>query len=261
MIMKAEDIRISFRKERQLFRRERQEILHGVSLNLKQGECLGLVGESGSGKSTLAKVLCGLNRPDSGSVEIGGLSLYGGDRQERQSLRHEIGIVFQEYTSSVNPYFHIETVIEESLRACGKTKKRKSEWDDLIDSLLTRVGLPLSYRKKYPHELSGGELQRVCIARTLALEPRIIVFDEAVSSLDGATQVIVMDLLNEIQKDLGLSYIFITHDLTTITYMCDRVTFLKDGLVVEELENLDELKDLKNPYARKLIESVLCLDA
>lgn len=261
-ILEAKDIVVSFRKETQtkIFGKERQEILHGVDLFLKKGECLGLIGESGSGKSTLGKVLCGLLKPDSGNVIVDDIDLYNATRKEREGLKHKISIVFQDYTSSVNPRFYMESVIGESLRAYGRSGHTVADMDGEISRLLQRVGLDDSFRKRYPHELSGGELQRVCIARSLAINPDIIIFDEAISSLDAATQTIVMDLLIDIRKDSDISYLFITHDLVAITYMCDSVLFMQDGNIVEQVEKVADIKNISNPYAQKLLHSVMGID-
>lgn len=231
MLLEAKDIRVSFRKENQtrLFGRERQEVLHGLSIDLEEGECLGIIGESGSGKSTFGRVLCGLLAPDSGTVRLDGLDLYGRlPRADRARIQSSISIVFQDYTTSANPRFRVQGIIGESFRALrlkGAVISREAQRKETIE-LLERVGLDESFLTRYPHELSGGQLQRVCIARAVALKPRFILLDEAISSLDAATQIQVMDLLKDLRRDLNLSYVFITHDLTAITYFCDRVRFL-----------------------------------
>lgn len=261
-MLQADNIVVSFRKETQtrIFGKERQEILRGIDLNLAKGECLGIIGESGSGKSTLGRVLCGLLKPDSGSVQVNGTPLYSPSKQERAQVKRSISIVFQDYTSSVNPRFHIETVIREPLRAFQRGGGRVTDFDQEISRLLQRVGLNDSFKKRYPHELSGGELQRVCIARALAIQPEVIIFDEAISSLDAANQTLVMDLLIDIRKERDISYLFITHDLVAITYMCDAVLFMQDGHIVERVERLAEIKNISNPYALKLLHSVMNID-
>lgn len=262
MLLEAKDIRVSFRKENQtrLFGRERQEVLHGLSIDLEEGECLGIIGESGSGKSTFGRVLCGLLAPDSGTVRLDGLDLYGRlPRADRARIQSSISIVFQDYTTSANPRFRVQGIIGESFRALrlkGAVISREAQRKETIE-LLERVGLDESFLTRYPHELSGGQLQRVCIARAVALKPRFILLDEAISSLDAATQIQVMDLLKDLRRDLNLSYVFIAHDLTAITYFCDRVRFLHNGSFVEAVDDMSRIGDIRNAYARDLLRAVM----
>lgn len=211
-MLELKNINVSFRSERQdkIFGHTRQQVLFDVSLAVKEGTCLGILGESGSGKSTMGRVLCGLLKPDSGEAVLDGVSVYA-SRAGRRNLQNKLSIVFQDYTTSANPRFRIRDIIGEGLtvqeRREGKKLDRKAE----ISRLLELVGLPADFADRFPHELSGGQLQRVCIARAVACKPEIILFDEAISSLDAHTQVQVMDLLRELKDRLGLTYIFITH--------------------------------------------------
>lgn len=261
MLLEARDIRVSFRKENQtrLVGRERATILHGVSLELEKGECLGIIGESGSGKSTLGRVLCGLLRPDSGKVLLNGTPLYGRHTPEELArIRNRISIVFQDYTTSVNPRFRVSTILHESFRAlrrAGRTIPAEEEYRTAY-ALLERVGLRADFMHRYPHELSGGQLQRVCIARAVAIEPEVILLDEAVSSLDAATQVQVMEMLRDLGRDIGLSYLFITHDLMAITYFCSRVRFMHNGRFVEAVDDMSRIGEISNGYARDLLHAV-----
>lgn len=229
-----------------------------MSLTVKEGTCLGILGESGSGKSTMGRVLCGLLKPDSGEAVLDGVSVYA-SRAGRQNLQNKLSIVFQDYTTSANPRFRIRDIIGEGLtvqeRREGKKLDRKAE----TSRLLELVGLPADFADRFPHELSGGQLQRVCIARAVACKPEIILFDEAISSLDAHTQVQVMDLLRELKDRLGLTYIFITHDLTSITYLCNDVLFLYQGRVTENLP-VERISETKDEYARKLLESIVVFD-
>lgn len=229
-----------------------------MSLAVKEGTCLGILGESGSGKSTMGRVLCGLLKPDSGEAVLDGVSVYA-SRAGRRNLQNKLSIVFQDYTTSANPRFRIRDIIGEGLtvqeRREGKKLDRKAE----TSRLLELVGLPADFADRFPHELSGGQLQRVCIARAVACKPEIILFDEAISSLDAHTQVQVMDLLRELKDRLGLTYIFITHDLTSITYLCDDVLFLYQGRVTEHLP-VERISETKDEYARKLLESIVVFD-
>lgn len=259
-MLELKNINVSFRSERQdkIFGRTRQQVLFDVSLAVKEGTCLGILGESGSGKSTMGRVLCGLLKPDSGEAVLDGVSVYA-SRAGRQNLQNKLSIVFQDYTTSANPRFRIRDIIGEGLtvqeRREGKKLDRKAE----TSRLLELVGLPADFADRFPHELSGGQLQRVCIARAVACKPEIILFDEAISSLDAHTQVQVMDLLRELKDRLGLTYIFITHDLTSITYLCDDVLFLYQGRVTENLP-VERISETKDEYARKLLESIVVFD-
>ena len=259
-MLELKNINVSFRSERQdkIFDHTRQQVLFDVSLTVKEGTCLGILGESGSGKSTMGRVLCGLLKPDSGEAVLDGFSVYA-SRAGRQNLQNKLSIVFQDYTTSANPRFRIRDIIGEGLtvqeRREGKKLDRKAE----TSRLLELVGLPADFADRFPHELSGGQLQRVCIARAVACKPEIILFDEAISSLDAHTQVQVMDLLRELKDRLGLTYIFITHDLTSITYLCDDVLFLYQGRVTENLP-VERIRETKDEYARKLLESIVVFD-
>lgn len=259
-MLELKNINVSFRSERQdeIFGHTRQQVLFDVSLAVKEGTCLGILGESGSGKSTMGRVLCGLLKPDSGEAVLDGVSVYA-SRAGRQNLQNKLSIVFQDYTTSANPRFRIRDIIGEGLtvqeRREGKKLDRKAE----TSRLLALVGLPADFADRFPHELSGGQLQRICIARAVACKPEIILFDEAISSLDAHTQVQVMDLLRELKDRLGLTYIFITHDLTSITYLCDDVLFLYQGRVTENLP-VERISETKDEYARKLLGSIVVFD-
>lgn len=259
-MLELKNINVSFRRERQdkIFGHTRQQVLFDVSLAVKEGTCLGILGESGSGKSTMGRVLCGLLKPDSGEAVLDGVSVYA-SRAGRRNLQNKLSIVFQDYTTSANPRFRIRDIIGEGLtvqeRREGKKLDRKAE----TSRLLELVGLPADFADRFPHELSGGQLQRVCIARAVACKPEIILFDEAISSLDAHTQVQIMDLLRELKDRLGLTYIFITHDLTSITYLCDDVLFLYQGRVTENLP-VERISETKDEYARKLLGSIVVFD-
>ena len=256
-MLELKDICVSFRSERQdrIFGHTRQQVLFDVSFSVKKGTCLGILGESGSGKSTMGRVLCGLLRPDSGEALLDGIPVYG-SRAGRRNLQNKLSVVFQDYTTSANPRFRVKDVIGEGLTV---REKRRLDRPREIAQLLELVGLPADFAGRFPHELSGGQLQRVCIARAVACSPEVILFDEAISSLDAHTQVQIMDLLRELKEKLGLTYVFITHDLTSITYLCDDVLFLYQGHVTEYLP-VSRISETKDEYARRLLESIVVFD-
>ncbi len=252
-----QNICVSFRSEKQtsFFGKERRQVLFDVSLKIPHGSCLGILGESGSGKSTLGRVICGMLEPDSGTYLLEGTEVYAG-KSGRRLLQSKLSIVFQDYTTSANPRFRIKDIIAEGINVYKRRSGAKIDNKEEISRLLKLVGLDDSFAARFPHQLSGGQLQRVCIARAVACRPEIILFDEAISSLDAHTQVQVMDLLAELKKELNLTYIFITHDLTSITYLCDDVMFLENGRVTEHIR-VEDISKTKDPYAKKLLHSII----
>ena len=218
IILKAENIKVSFRKENQkkVFGKERQTVLNNVSFYLKKGECLGIIGESGSGKSTLGKVVLGLQRPENGTVTIDGIDLYKYKNKRNKKLRYDISVVFQDYVSSVNPRFTVMRALDEAINVhtinTGE-KLDKINRRNMSIELLNNVGLDESFLSRYPHELSGGQLQRICIARAVAVHPKIILLDEAVSSLDVSTQTQIMDYL--IKRNTTITFAFCSAKIRT----------------------------------------------
>lgn len=259
-MLEVNNVCVSFRSERQekIFGTTRNQVLFDVSLKVSQGTCLGILGESGSGKSTLGRVICGLLKPDTGEVKIQDVSVYA-SRNGRKNLQKRLSVVFQDYTTSANPRFRVKEIIAEGLAARERNQKIRLDRLKETNRLLELVGLDPSYANRYPHELSGGQLQRVCIARAVACQPEIILFDEAISSLDAHTQVQIMDLLHDLKEKLGLTYIFITHDLTSVTYLCDDVLFLYHGRITEHIP-VSRIAETKDNYARKLLASIIEFD-
>ena len=254
-MLELKDICVSFRSERQDrgFGHTRQQVLFDVSLSVKKGTCLGILGESGSGKSTMGRVLCGLLRPDSGEALLDGIPVYG-SRAGRRNLQNKLSVVFQDYTTSANPRFRVKDVIGEGLTVRERREKRRLDRPREIARLLELVGLPADFAGRFPHELSGGQLQRVCIARAIATKPRFIVFDEAVSSLDVSVQAQVLELLLELKGDM--TYLFIAHDVQAVTYLCDHIMFLHEGTIAESLEK-EHLARASSGYAQRLLQSVI----
>lgn len=259
-MLEVNNVCVSFRSERQekIFGTTRNQVLFDVSLKVSQGTCLGILGESGSGKSTLGRVICGLLKPDTGEVKIQDVSVYA-SRNGRKNLQKRLSVVFQDYTTSANPRFRVKEIIAEGLAARERNQKIRLDRLEETNRLLELVGLDPSYANRYPHELSGGQLQRVCIARAVACQPEIILFDEAISSLDAHTQVQIMDLLHDLKEKLGLTYLFITHDLTSVTYLCDDVLFLYHGRITEHIP-VSCIGETKDNYARKLLASIIEFD-
>jgi peptide ABC transporter ATP-binding protein len=175
-------------------------------------------------------------------------------------MKNDISVVFQNYVSSVNPRFSVAQIIAEPLiisSQVNRSKIDKNKIDEEVKKLIKIVGLSEEFLERFPHELSGGQLQRVCIARAIVTKPKFILLDEAVSSLDVSTQVEILDLLQKLKKEYNLSYIFITHDLLTITYICDSVIFFKDGKIEEKIDDIRNLKNIKKDYSKKLLEAVI----
>lgn len=231
------------------WRRQKQTVLNNVSFNLAKGESLGLVGESGSGKSTLARIISGIERPDSGTVLLNGRSLY-----HRQHRYQQLSIVFQDYTTSINPTMSVFSMIGEPLSQQNYLPPLLMR--EQVAGLLHKVGLSPDLMGRYPHELSGGQAQRVCIARALATHPALIILDEAVSSLDIPAQVQILDLLEQLKQEFDLSYFFITHNIQTLCYFCQRVLFFNQQTIVAESSVMD-LSSIKHPYAQKILNATI----
>ena len=254
-LLQVANVKKSFLQPNQrLFSNKKTTVIKGVSFDLKQGECLGIIGESGSGKSTLGKLILGLEKPDSGKIYFNGQDI-NTRTWKKSAMRKNISAVFQDYNASVNPYFTAAQIIAEPLDIYEKLAKNDRK--KCINALLEQVGLDSSFYERLPHEMSGGQLQRVCIARAIACSPQFILFDEAVSSLDISVQTQILELLADLQKQLNLTSIFITHDLTTITYLCDKIAFFYKGEIVEYIDKIEQLSQVKNPYSKQLLESIL----
>jgi oligopeptide transport system ATP-binding protein len=225
----------------------------GVDLAVRRGETFGLVGESGCGKSTLARLMVGLLRPTSGEVLLGGETLAAAARRERE-LRRRVQIIFQDPYSSLNPSFSVRTILKESYRLRGVKDPAREEGD--LTELLEKVGLRRATLDQYPHQLSGGMRQRVVIARALAPGPELVVADEPVSALDVSVQSQVLNLLIDLQQELALTYVFISHDLNVIRYICDRVAIMYLGRVVEAGPVEEVLSSPRHPYTEGLLSGL-----
>lgn len=234
-----------------------KQVIHavdGISLEVTKGETLAIVGESGCGKSTLGRLIMRLIEPTSGSIRLDGVELT--DKQGRALLayRQKLQMIFQDPYGSLNPRMTIQEIIADLLRIHGIA--RGSAARKRVGELLETVGLPASSATRYPHEFSGGQRQRVGIARALAVNPQLIVCDEAVSALDVSVQAQIINLLEDIQKEFGLSYIFISHDLMVVQHMADRVVVMYLGRVVETGDTASLFANPRHPYTRALLDVV-----
>src|SRR5262245_1160123 len=231
-------------------RRQVVRAVDHVTLDVRRGETLGLVGEAGSGKSTLGRVILNLGPMTSGTVRYEGRELASAGRDEMRGLRRRMQIVFQDPYSSLHPRMTVREAITEGLRAGGVRETAKVS--RRIAELLGAVGLGPNHADVYPHKLSGGQRQRVAIARALSVEPAFIVADEAVSALDVSIQAQILNLLADIQRDLGLSYLFISHDLNVIRYLADRVAVMYRGRIVELAPAKTLFAGPRHPYTQLL---------
>ena len=225
----------------------------GVSFELAAGETLGLVGESGCGKSTLGKTLMHLHPPTSGSVSLQGKELAAVSRRAMKPLRRDLQMVFQDPFASLNPRTTVGRAIEEPLivHGIGSSAERRER----VSWLLGKVGLPQDAGGRHPHEFSGGQRQRIGIARALALQPKIIVCDEPVSALDVSVRAQVLNLLADLKSEFGLAYLFISHDLSVVEYVCDRVAVMYLGRIVEIAPRQRLWQKPLHPYTRALFDA------
>ena len=224
-----------------------------VSFELFEGETLGLVGESGSGKSTIAKIITGLVRPTNGEIFYNNLSLYNSKRKYQiDKSRGQVQMIFQDPYSSLNPRFKVRDIISEPIRLFQKNISSSELTQNLYD-LIDIVGMSRQSLDRYPHEFSGGQRQRISIARALATRPRLLICDEPTSALDVSIQAQVLNLLKDIQDELHLAMLFISHDLPVIRQMCNRIVVLKDGVVCETKESEELFNNPEHPYTQELI--------
>jgi peptide/nickel transport system ATP-binding protein len=205
-----------------------------VSLKVYKGKTLGLVGESGCGKTTLGRCLLRLIEPDAGQILFDNIDLLRQDASSLRSLRKRMQIIFQDPLASLNPRMQIGTAIMEPMKIHGLGKKSKAATRQSSAYLLEKVGLQADFLNRYPHEFSGGQRQRICVARALSVEPEFIICDESVSALDVSVQAQILNLLKDLQEDLGLTYIFISHDMAVIHFIADEVAVMKAGRIIEQ---------------------------
>ena len=255
-LLEVRDLRKLFPVHRGLLSRvvARVHAVDGVSFAVGRGETLGLVGESGCGKTTTGRVLLRLLDPTSGEVTFDGLDVFALGRTELRALRGRMQIIFQDPFSSLNPRMSVASIVGEGLvvHGVGTAQSRRER----VAEVLERVGLGEEALSRYPHEFSGGQRQRIGIARALALDPEFIVCDEAVSALDVSIQAQIINLLEELQAELGISYLFIAHDLSVVRHISHKVAVMYVGQIVESAETEALFEDPRHPYTRALLSAV-----
>lgn len=255
-LLTVRDLRKSFRVGK-----KQLAALDGINLELGRGETLGLVGESGCGKSTLARTLMMLERPDSGSVTFDGIDPFGLRGAELLKFRRRVQMVFQDPYASLNSRMTAGDIIAEPWRTHKNLHPNRKDREMRVRGLLDMVGLGAKAAGKYPQEFSGGQRQRIGIARALALNPDVIICDEPVSALDLSVQAQVLNLLNDLQQELGISYIFISHDLSVVRHVADRVTVMYLGHMIESGRTEDVYQNPLHPYTAALMSAAPKLDA
>jgi len=248
-LLAVEDLRVHFNVGGGILR-----AVDGVDFQLFPGETLALVGESGCGKSTLAKALVGLNPITSGRAQLNGQTITGISRKALRRHRSELQLIFQDPYASLNPRFTIAETLGEPLLLHGKATRQNV--DEKVCELLSQVGLDEELRRRYPHEFSGGQRQRISIARALAVEPQLLLCDEVTSALDVSIQAQILDLLRSVQRQRGLSYLFITHDLGVVRYIAHRVAVMYVGQIVELQETERLFESPAHPYTKALLSSI-----
>jgi len=233
---------------------DRVRAVDGISFELARGETLGLVGESGSGKSTACRTMLQLLKPSSGSVRFEGREIAGLSRRELRPLRREMQMIFQDPYASLNPRKRVGQIVGDPLRlqnaASGPALRRR------VQELLERVGLSPEHYDRFPHEFSGGQRQRIGIARAIALEPKLIVADEPVSALDVSIQAQIVNLLDDLQDELGVAYLFVAHDIGVVRHVSDRIAVMHDGKIVEQGDADQVCERPRHEYTKKLLAAV-----
>ncbi len=234
--------------------RNRTQILRDVSFELRRGQTLGLVGESGSGKSTTAACVMGLTAVDSGLIEFDGVDLTSLSKPEMRRMRKRIQMVFQDPNGSLDPRFTVADLVEEPLVIHGVSDR--AERSRRVEEVLDRVGITVKQAQRYPFAFSGGQRQRIAIARALVLNPDLVVLDEPVSALDVSIQAQVLNLLSDLQDELGLTYLFIVHDLAVARLMSHHIAVMNSGQIVEAGTSADVFDNTTHPYTRALLDAV-----
>ena len=255
-LLEVRDLKVYFPIKKGIFSRTTGYVkaVDGVSFDLHRGETLGVVGESGCGKSTTSRAILMLNKPCGGTIRFNGKDIGNIKGEELLDYHRKVQVVFQDPQASLNPRHTIRDILTEGMIYHGLITK--AEAPAAAARLLEQVGMPATILDRYPHEFSGGQRQRICIARAIALKPELLICDEAVSALDLSIRAQVLDLLGELKKELGLSFLFITHDIGVVQHIADRIIVMNKGRI-EESGTCDEvLKSPKKEYTRYLMASV-----
>ncbi|WP_428388731.1 ABC transporter ATP-binding protein [Mucisphaera sp.] len=254
-LLSVRDLKTHFPVKRGLLKKTVGHVraVDGVSFDLAQGETLGLVGESGCGKSTVGRSILRLIPATSGQVIYQGQDVFAASNAEMLRLRREMQIIFQDPVGSLNPRMRVSSIIGEPIKVHGLASG--SELDDRVADLLKHVGLTADHGRRYPHEFSGGQRQRIGIARALALKPKLIVCDEPVSALDVSIQAQILNLLNDLQEEFGLSYLFIAHNLAVVEHFANRVAVMYLGRIVEIADRDTLYRNPLHPYTRALLSA------
>lgn len=256
-ILEIRDLVTTFPIKTGIFRRTTAEVqaVSGISFSIYPGETMGLVGESGCGKSTVARTILGLEKSKSGHIFFEGKDLTKLSNKEMQVLRKDIQLVFQDPDASLHPRMRVRELISEPWLIHPDIVDKK-DWDHEVAKLMRLVGLNPNSAHHYPHQFSGGQRQRICIARALALQPKLIVCDEAVSALDVSVQAQILNLLQDLQKKLGLAYLFISHDLSVVRHLCNKISVMYLGKIIETGNRNDIFKKTAHPYTKALLSAV-----
>ncbi|WP_339674493.1 oligopeptide/dipeptide ABC transporter ATP-binding protein [uncultured Zhongshania sp.] len=256
LILDVQNLQLHFSQRSGIFGRERAVVraVDNVSFQLRAGETLGLVGESGCGKSSLGKAILNLHRPTNGSVIYQGKDIAGLTDRAMREYRRSLQIIFQDPFESLNSRHTVSAILEEPLliHGIGDRESRRKR----VEALLDMVGLPSSASSKYPHEFSGGQRQRIGIARAIALKPKVLICDEAVSALDVSVQAQILNLLLDIQRELHLSMLFISHDLGVVRHMSDRIAVMYLGQIVEIGDAQAIYQQARHPYTQGLLAAI-----
>ena len=256
-LLQVENLQVHFPVRRGLLQRRTGTVraVDGVSFDVREGSTLGLVGESGCGKSTTARAILRLVEPTTGSVRLGGTDIVGLSPGELRKKRRDMQMVFQDPYASLNPRMTVFDTLAEPLRT-HRVETDRTKVEKRVRDLMLQVGLSPAYMRRYPHEFSGGQRQRIGIARAIALHPKLVLLDEPVSALDVSIQAQIVNLLMDLQRELGLTYVFVAHDLAVVRHVCSEIAVMYLGRIVERAPAKDLFVTPRHPYTRALLSAI-----